>query len=272
MKKEFPKSQSTKKNSKNEYAQKLALLKESKLSKDQVLWMLKNVFLSRFVDDAEIRMKKQNTAFFQISGAGHEGILTAVSMILRPTYDYFISYYRDRALCLGLGVSPYEMLCQANGNMGDTSSKGRQMPAHFGNVKLNIVNKSSCTGTQFLQAVGLAEGGKYLQNLDHKHNQPFHNDEIVYVSTGDGTTSQGEFWEALTTAVVNKLPVMFMVEDNGYAISVPVTDQTPEGSISKALGSFPGLKILEVDGNCPIESYSTVTQAEKYLRSRKVPS
>jgi 2-oxoisovalerate dehydrogenase E1 component len=253
---------------------KLNLAKKYGLSKDDLIEMLKNVYTSRKLDDAEISMKKQTKAFFQISGAGHEGILTAVSRVLKPAHDWFICYYRDRALCTGLGVTPYEMLCQANGNTGDTSSHGRQMPAHWGNKKLNIVNKSSCTGTQFLQAVGLAETGKYLTDLseggvDHKLN--FHNDEIVYVSTGDGTTSQGEFWEGLTTACVNKLPVLFCVEDNGYAISVPVEVQTPGGSISKALENFPGLQIIKVDGNCPIESYAAVIEAEKYIRSGKGP-
>ncbi|MCB9062159.1 MAG: dehydrogenase [Halobacteriovoraceae bacterium] len=254
---------------------KLEQAKESGLTKDHLVSFLKNIYMSRKLDDAEITMKKQSKAFFQISGAGHEGILTAVSKVLRPAYDYFIPYYRDRALCLGLGVTPYEMLCQANGNIGDASGRGRQMPAHWGNKKLNIVNKSSCTGTQFLQACGLAEGGKYLGMLKEKHNieheHPFNSDEIVYTSCGDGTTSQGEFWEALTTASVNKLSVMFLVEDNGYAISVPTAVQTPSGSISKALDHFPGLKVYTCDGNCPIDSYVTVNNAQEHLRAGKGP-
>jgi 2-oxoisovalerate dehydrogenase E1 component len=216
-------------------------------------------------------MKKQNKAFFQISGAGHEGILSAVAKVLKPKHDYFIPYYRDRALCLGLGVTPYEMLCQANGNSGDTASHGRQMPAHWGNVKLNIISKSSCTGTQFLQAVGIAEAGLHLKEMKLKDSPVYNENEIVFVSSGDGTTSQGEFWEGLTTACVNKLPVLFMVEDNGYAISVPVSVQTPGGSISKALANFPGLKIFECDGNCPVESYETMLAAEKYLRDGHGP-
>lgn len=253
------------------YDKKLELIKKNKLSKADLKWFLKNVYLSRKTDDAEITMKKQNKAFFQISGAGHEGILSAVSRVLRPKHDYFIPYYRDRALCIGLGVTPYEMLCQANGNSGDTASHGRQMPAHWGNVKLNIITKSSCTGTQFLQAVGLAEAGLHLKKMKLKDSPIYHDHEIVYVSSGDGTTSQGEFWEGITTACVNKLPVLFMVEDNGYAISVPVTVQTPGGSISKALANFPGLKIFVCDGNCPIDSYDTIIQAEKYLRAGNGP-
>ncbi|MBP9673866.1 MAG: dehydrogenase [Bacteriovoracaceae bacterium] len=250
--------------SSTELDKKLDIIKKYNLDKATLLDFLYNIYISRKVDDAEIKMKKQSKAFFQISGAGHEGILTAVAKILKPAYDYFIPYYRDRALCLGLGVTPYEMLCQANGNTGDTASHGRQMPAHWGNKKLNIITKSSCTGTQFLQACGVAEAGKYLQKHDLA---PVHNkDEIVYVSCGDGTTSQGEFWEGLTTACVNKLPVMFMVEDNGYAISVPVSVQTPAGSISQALKNFPGLKIYTCDGTCPIESYAVVKEAENYMR------
>ena len=254
-----------------DYNKKLDQIKKHKLSKADILWFLKNVYLSRKTDDAEITMKKQNKAFFQISGAGHEGILSATAKVLKPKHDYFIPYYRDRALCIGLGVTPYEMLCQANGNTGDTASHGRQMPAHWGNVKLNIVSKSSCTGTQFLQACGIAEAGLHLKKVKLKDSPIYHDQEIVYVSCGDGTTSQGEFWEGLTTACVNKLPVLFMVEDNGYAISTPVWMNTPGGSISKALNNFPGLKIFTCDGNCPIDSYDTMVEVEKYLRAGNGP-
>jgi 2-oxoisovalerate dehydrogenase E1 component len=254
------------------YNKKLDLIKKHKLSKADLTWFLKNVYLSRKTDDAEITMKKQNKAFFQISGAGHEGILSATAKVLKPKHDYFIPYYRDRALCIGLGVTPYEMLCQANGNTGDTASHGRQMPAHWGNVKLNIVSKSSCTGTQFLQACGVAEAGLHLKKVKLKDSPVYHDQEIVYVSCGDGTTSQGEFWEGLTTACVNKLPVLFMVEDNGYAISTPVWMNTPGGSISKALETFPGLKIFTCDGNCPIDSYNTMVEVEKYMRAGNGPT
>lgn len=267
-----------KKNSKHEkemQAKKLDLIKKLKLTKKDLLEILKNIYTSRKVDDAEITMKKQNKAFFQISGAGHEGILTAVAKVLRPGEDFFLPYYRDRALCLGLGVSAYEMLCQANGNTGDSASHGRQMPAHWGNLKLNILNKSSCTGTQFLQACGLAEAGKYIESLKGQGVEvgkvKSKKDEVVFVSSGDGTTSQGEFWEGVTTACVNKLPVLFLVEDNGYAISVPVSVQTPGGSISKALANFPGLKVITVDGNCPILSLEAATEAQNYIRSGKGP-
>lgn len=256
---------------------KVELAKKYNLGKKELLHMLTNVYTSRKVDDAEISMKKQSKAFFQISGAGHEGILTAAAMVLKPKHDWFIGYYRDRALCLGLGVTPYEMLCQANGNLGDTASYGRMMPAHWGNKKLNIVNKSSCTGTQFLQACGLAEAGIWFKTLRDEHKvdvsgMDFHDDEIVYVSTGDGTIAQGEFWEGLTTSIVNNLPVLFMVEDNGFAISTPTYVQYPEGSISKTLANFPGLKIFNCDGCCPIDSYATMVEAANYIRKTRKPA
>jgi 2-oxoisovalerate dehydrogenase E1 component len=259
----------------NSLERKLRLAKEHGLTKSDLVAMLRNIYVSRKLDDAEIQMRKMSKAFFQISGAGHEGVLTAIGKVLRPKYDYAIGYYRDRALCTAMGVTPYEMLCQANGNIGDTASHGRQMPAHWGNVRLNIVNKSSCTGTQFLQACGLAEAGLYLQQLKDEgvdvSGFSFQDDEIIYVSSGDGTTSQGEFWEAMTTACVNKLPVMFVVEDNGFAISVPVEVQTPGGSISKAFANFPGLKVITCDGSCPVESYAAAREAEKHLRGGHGP-
>lgn len=255
---------------------KLALAQKYKLEQEDLLWMLRNILIARKVDDLEIVMKKQSKAFFQISGAGHEGILTAAAKAMRPSHDWFVAYYRDRALCLGLGVTPYEMFCQANGNTGDSSGGGRQMPAHWGNKKLNIFNKSSCTGTQFHHACGLAEGGKFLHLLQKEgvdvNTQTFAKDEVIYCSTGDGTLAQGEFWEALTSAIVNKWPIIFLVEDNGYAISTPRDIQLPEGgSVSKTLRNFPGLKILQTDGNCPIESYATMAQACRHARAQKGP-
>lgn len=263
--------------SKAEIQKKLDLAKKYGLGKSEMIAMLKNVYTSRKTDDAEITMKKQSKAFFQISGAGHEGINTAAAMAMKSAYDYFICYYRDRALNLGLGVTPYEMLCQANGNTGDMASHGRQMPAHWGHVKYNIVNKSSCTGTQFLQACGLAEAGRWFQTLRDEHkvdvsNYKFNDDEIIYVSTGDGTIAQGEFWEGLTTACVNKLPVLFMVEDNGFAISTPSTVQVPGGSISYTLANFPNLKIYTCNGSCPIESYATMVECVKYMRKTRMPA
>ena len=266
-----------KENAKNlTVSKKLELAQKYNLGRTEMLEILTNIYTSRKIDDAEISMKKQSKAFFQISSAGHEGILTAAARVLKPTHDWFLGYYRDRALCLGLGVTPYEMLCQANGNIGDTASHGRMMPAHWGNKKLNIVNKSSCTGTQFLQACGLAEAGLWYKKLKVEHKIEtsglYHDDEIIYVSTGDGTMAQGEFWEGLTTACVNSLPVLFMVEDNGFAISTPTDVQYPGGSISKTLANFPGIKIFNCDGCCPIESFATMTEATNFIRKNRMPA
>ncbi|MBT4791677.1 MAG: dehydrogenase, partial [Halobacteriovoraceae bacterium] len=244
----------------------LDIIKKYNISKKDLGWMYENILLSRSVDDAEIKMKKHSQAFFQISSAGHEGIQTASAFVLKSAYDHFLCYYREKAICLGLGVTPYEMFCQANGNLGDTASLGRQMPANMGNKKLNIVSRSSCTGSQFLQACGVAQAMDILSLTDKAPN-----DAITYVSCGDGTVAQGEFWEGISCASVNNLRVLFMVQDNGYAISTPTWVGTPKGSISKTLADFPNLKIFTVNGNCPIQSLHVVSEAKNHLLKNKGP-
>jgi 2-oxoisovalerate dehydrogenase E1 component len=228
------------------------------------------MLLSRRLDDKEVQLKRQNKIFFQISGAGHEAILTAAGMILKPAYDWFYTYYRDRALCLQLGVTPAEMLYEAVGAAVDPASGGRQMPSHWGHKAYNIVSSSSPTGTQFLQGVGSAEATLRAKLLDI--SEGFQSDEVVLVSTGDGTTSEGEFWESLNTASNLKLPVVYLVEDNGYAISVPVEVNTAGGSISKLVRSFPNFFIEEVDGCDLLASYDTMSRAVEYTRQRKGPA
>jgi len=244
------------------------------LSKADLLDIYRLMLLSRRIDDREIQLKRQNKIFFQISGAGHEAVLAAASKVFRPAYDWFYTYYRDRALCLGLGMTATEMLLCAVGAADDPNSGGRQMPSHFGHKDFNIVSASSPTGTQFLQAVGCAEAWLRYSNVEAMADAVVgpHGDEVVFVSSGDGTTSEGEFWEALSSACNLKLPVVFVIEDNGYAISVPVEVNTPGGSISKLVAGFPGLYIQEVDGCDPIASFETMQRAVDYCRARKGPA
>jgi 2-oxoisovalerate dehydrogenase E1 component len=243
---------------------------DAELTRDQLVAAYRTMLLSRRLDDKEIQLKRQNKIFFQISGAGHEAVLTAAALVLRPASDWFYPYYRDRALCLQLGVTPAEMLYEAVGAAADPASGGRQMPSHWGHRALQIVSSSSPTGTQFLQSVGCAEASLRAKLLSITDG--FVQDEVVYVSTGDGATSEGEFWESLSTACNLQLPVVYLVEDNGYAISVPVEVNTPGSSISELVRSFPGLYIEKVDGCDLVASYGAMSRAVGYARARRGPA
>jgi len=240
------------------------------LTRDQLVGAYRTMLLSRRLDDKEIQLKRQNKIFFQISGAGHEAILMAAAFVLRPSYDWFYTYYRDRALCLHLGMTPEEMLLSAVGAAKDPNSGGRQMPSHWGHKKLNIVSSSSPTGTQFLQAVGSAEATLRATQLGLTDG--FEKDEVVLCTTGDGTTSEGEFWESLNNACNLKLPIVYLVEDNGYAISVPVEVNTAGGSISKLVAGFPNLFVQEVDGCDLLASHQVMQKAVEYARKRNGPA
>src|SRR6516162_9131347 len=244
------------------------------LSHESILAAYRTMYLSRKLDDKEIQLKRQNRIYFQISGAGHEALNAASALHLRPGYDWFYPYYRDRALCLQLGVTPLEMLFGAVGAKDDPNSAGRQMPSHWGCKKLHIVSQSSPTGTQILQAVGAADASRYFSVVKEAAElaSSFHADEVVYVSLGDGATSEGEFWESLNCAANVKAPVLYVVEDNGYAISVPVDVQTAGGSISRLIGGFPNLLTLECDGTDFLHAYEAAGSAVDYCRNRQGPA
>jgi 2-oxoisovalerate dehydrogenase E1 component len=256
------------------------------LPPEKLLEIYRLMVVSRRTDDREIILKNQQKVFFQISGAGHEALLVAAGLSLRPGYDWFFPYYRDRALSLALGTTVEEQLLQAVGAASDPASGGRQMPSHWSDPELHIVSASSSTATQCLQAVGCAEASLYLtqhpeaakpgdpEHADYRqfHAVDFHGDEVVYVSIGEGATSQGEFWESISIASNRKLPVLFVVEDNGYAISVPVEVNTPGGNISHLLAAFPHFHFEEVDGTDPVVCMKAFETAVAHCRARKGPA
>jgi 2-oxoisovalerate dehydrogenase E1 component len=261
-------------------------LSNSPLSRAQLVEFYRLMYLSRRTDDREIQLKKQQKIFFQVSCAGHEALLVAAGMALRPGYDWFFPYYRDRALCLTLGNTVEEQMLQSVGAADDPASGGRQMPSHWTSKRINIVSQSSSTATQCLHAVGCAEAGRYFSRRPEAAEKPvggtfdyrefkdveFHGDEVTYVSIGEGSTSQGEFWESLNTASNGKLPVLYVVEDNGYAISTPVEANTPGGNISRLIANFPNFHFAEIDGTDAIASYEAMVEAVAYCRAGKGPA
>jgi len=253
------------------------------LTAQQQIEIYRIMYLSRAIDDREIVLKRQQKVFFQVSGAGHEALQVGAALALKPGYDWFFPYYRDRALCLGLGVTPYDMMLQAVGAAEDPASGGRQMPTHWSSRPLHIVSTSSSTATQLLHAVGCAEAGRFFTRHpeaaakaegDYRafHDVEFHGDEVALACIGEGSTSQGEFWEALNTASNQKLPVIFCIEDNGYAISVPVEVNTPGGNISRLVANFPHFHFSEVDGNDPVVCLRAFQEAAAHCRAGHGPA
>ena len=234
----------------------------TKLGRDELIRAFRVMYLSRRIDDREILLKHQNKIFFQISGAGHEAISAAAGFAMRPAHDWFYLYYRDRACCLAVGVTAEEMLLGAVGAEADPASGGRQMPSHWGSKPLNIATTSSPTGTQFLQAVGCADAGRRLDP---------ESDAVTLVTAGEGATSEGEFWESLNIACLERLPVVYLVEDNGWAISVPVERQTAGGDISQLVSGFPGLKRFRCDGTNFLESFAAMSEAVDHCRRNRMP-
>ena len=243
------------------------------LSRDDLLELYRTMLLSRRLDDKEIQLSSQSKTFFQISGAGHEAILVAAGMQLKAGRDWFFPYYRDRALCLALGLTPYEMLLAAVGAAADPASGGRQMPAHWSKPDLHLVSPSSAVATQCLHAIGCAEACQFYLRFPEvaSSSTGCSEGDVVYVSLGDGGTSEGEFWESLNTACTRRLPIIFLVEDNGYAISVPVEIQTPGGDVARLVSGFPGLEVISVDGTDALASFSAMRQALTYARGGRGP-
>jgi 2-oxoisovalerate dehydrogenase E1 component len=232
------------------------------LDPEQLIRAFRTMQTARRLDDREITLKRQNRIFFQISGAGHEAIQVAAGMVLRSGHDWFFPYYRDRALCLTLGLTPYDMLLAAVGAAADPASGGRQMPSHWGHAPLHIVSSSSPTGTQFVQAVGCADASRYLGEAG----------EVTLVCSGEGATSEGEFWEALNIACLENLPILFLIEDNGYAISVPIECQTAGGDVGNLVSGFPGLLRERVDGTDFVASYQAMERAAAWCREGRGPA
>ncbi len=243
------------------------------LSRDELVRFYRTMLLSRRLDDRELQLKNQSLSYFQISGAGHEAVQVAAGMALRPGHDWVFPYYRDRALCLTLGLTACDMLLNAVGAKDDPNSGGRQMPTHWSSPALRIVSPSSACTTQCLHAVGAAEAGELLPRLlGIEADSPSLDGEVTLVTLGDGQTSGGEFWESLNTACTGRLPVVYLVEDNGYAISVPVEVQTPGGDISDLVDSFPGLHVIRVDGTDGVASFRAMSEAVAWARGRSGPA
>ena len=234
----------------------------AQLGRDELIRAFRIMYLSRRIDDREIILKRQQKIFFQISGAGHEAIQTAAGMLLKPGHDWFFPYYRDRALCLALGVTAKDMLLQSVGSEEDTASGGRQMPSHWSSPSLHIVSPSSATGTQYTPAAGCAHAERYLDPAS---------DAITVVSSGEGATSEGEFWESLNAACLEKLPLLYLVQDNGYAISVPVEKQTAGANLANLVRDFPGLSVFECDGTDFPASHAAMKAAIDRCREKHGP-
>lgn len=232
-------------------------------SKDELIFALKMMLNARTVDNKALNLLRQGKTFFHIAAAGHEAVQVAIGMQLNPNKDWLFPYYRDIATVLTAGFTPEEVFLGTFGKATDPSSGGRQLPVHWGTSKLNIPSQSSPTGTQFLQAVGVALANVKKGNRD-----------ISYVSSGEGTTSQGEFHEAVNWASREKLPVLFVIQNNKYAISVKVSNQSggKDNSISEMMSGYHNLFRAKIDGTDFFESYNKVSEAVEYIKSGKGPA
>jgi 2-oxoisovalerate dehydrogenase E1 component len=236
---------------------------KSDLKKLELLKVLRHMIVARGIDNKAMNLLRQGKTFFHIAGAGHEAIQTALGFSLDPKTDWLFPYYRDLALILAAGITPTEFFLQCFAKVDDPSSSARQLPCHWGHPNINLPSQSSPTGTQFLHAVGAALS---MVRTNKKG--------IAYVSSGEGTTSQGEFHEAINWASRDKLPVLFVIENNKYAISVPVHSQSggKENSISEMMAGYANLHRARIDGTDYFESYVKVQEALDYIKSGKGPA
>lgn len=230
------------------------------LTRDQLVDSYKLMLLARRLDEKELALLKQGKAFFHIGGSGHEAIQVACAMNLKPGHDWAYPYYRGLGFAIGIGFTPEEIMLAELHRAEDVMTGGRQMPGHYGKPSLNVPTQSSPTGTQFLQAVGTAIGC-----VRERKGQ------VVYVSSGEGATSEGEFAEALNWASREKLPVVFCIEDNHYAISVPEWQQTAGGSVYEIVQGYANLARYKVDGTDFVESYRVSKEAIERARRGEGP-
>ena len=242
-------------------AKKSSKVRKTSLTDELLVQAYRDVLRSRLTDDKTIVLYKQNKCHFQIGCAGHETVGVACALAFRPGKDWFYPYYRDMALCAGLGMTSRDFMLNAMNKQDDPNSHGRQMPMHYGHKGLRIVNQSSPTGTQFLQAVGAALGIK-RQGLD----------EVVYVSSGEGTCSQGDYHEALNWAAREKLPVIFVIQNNNFAISVPISEQLAGKSVYKLAAGYEGLERREVDGTDFVAMFEAVAEAHARAQNGEGPT
>ncbi len=231
------------------------------LTSEEMLHAYKSMLLSRLTDDRIDTLIKQGKATFLISGSGHEAVQVACAMAMEGGKDWFFTYYRDNAIGTALGITPKDIFRHIMGKATDSFTGGRQMPMHLGSKELRMPTASSPTGSQYLQAVGAAMSSVFRKT-----------DEVTYVGGGEGSTSEGEFFESINWAAREKLPTIFCIQNNRFAISVPIEQQTAGGSVYKVCAGFEGLHRFEIDGTNFLESYATAKEAVRLARSGQGPS
>ncbi len=235
--------------------------KKIDLSREDLLRVYRTMLTARRIDEKHLILLKQGKSFFHIGGSGHEAAQTAAAINLKSGFDYSFPYYRDIGFSLQMGITPEEYFLAAFHRAEDPSTGARQTPGHYGKKDLRIVTQSSPTGTQYLQAVGIALAAKKEKSS-----------EVVYVSSGEGATSEGEFFEAINWAAREAAPVIFFIQDNKYAISVPVHQQTAGGSVYEVTKGFKGLNRYNVDGTNFVETYNAMMDAVEKARKGEGPS